>query len=79
MSRKTYTSSEVKDRWNRKHYDRVIFHTPAGAREEIKRAAEARGMSLSAYIRALVIRDTAPDETPTLRGGGVAERWEITA
>ena len=35
MSRKTYTSPEVKDRWNREHYDRIGINVPIGAREEV--------------------------------------------
>lgn len=79
MKRKTYTSPEVKDRWNRAHYDRIGFNVPIGARAEVQAIAEARGMSVAAYIRALIIRDTAenPDSTRILRGGGVLDSWGI--
>lgn len=72
MKRKTYTSPEVKDRWNREHYDRVLITVPKGARDELRAAAERRGQSVSAYIRALIIRDNAenPENTSLLRGGG---------
>lgn len=72
MKRKTYTSPEVKNRWNSKHYDRLAIVIPIGAREEIAQAAQARGMSTSAYIRSLVIRDMKENgENPSfLTGGG---------
>lgn len=72
MKRKTYTSPEVKNRWNRDHYDQLQLVVPKGAREEIQRAAAEHGQSVSAYIRALIIRDNAenPENTPLLRGGG---------
>lgn len=72
MKRKTYTSCEVKDRWNREHYDRVAITVPKGARDEVQAAAAAHGQSVSAYIRSLIIRDNAekPETTRNLRGGG---------
>lgn len=78
MKRKTYTSPEVKNRWNREHYDRLNIVVPTGAGAEIKSIAEKHGQSVSAYIRALIIRDNAenPDSTQFLRGGGYADSWE---
>lgn len=75
---RTTTSAEVKNRWNAAHYDRVVITVPIGARDEIKAAAAAHGLSVAAYIRMLVIRDTAenPENTRFLRGGGVADAWE---
>lgn len=75
---RTKTSAEVKNRWNAEHYDRVVITVPAGARDEIKAAAAAHGLSVAAYIRMLVIHDTAknPDITHILRGGGVTDAWE---
>lgn len=72
MKRKTVTSSEVKNRWNRQHYDRVAINVPIGAREELQTLAEQRGMSVSAYVRALVIRDAREQgvELPIMGGGG---------
>lgn len=71
---KTYTSPEVKDRYNRKHYDQVIFRTGKGGREAIKAIAEARGMSLAEYIRHLIITDCNEhgnnDISAFLGGGG---------
>ena len=76
MRRKTYTSPEVKNRWNDRHYDKVIITVPKGAREEIKKVAAAHGLSVAAYVRTLIIKDTAenPETTPFL-GGGVVNSW----
>lgn len=71
MSRRTYTSCEVKDRWNREHYDFVKITLPPGCRDELKAVAASRGMSVSEYIRHLLRADTTPEELPGLRGGGV--------
>lgn len=73
---KTYTSTEVKTRWNSAHYDNVNFAVPKGARAELAKVAAAHGMSISAYMRHLIIKDNPlepekPDILPILRGGGV--------
>ena len=72
MKRKTYTAPEVKNRWNAKHYDRLAIVIPLGARDEISAAATRRGMSTSAYIRNLIIRDMREngEESPNLTGWG---------
>lgn len=80
--RKTYTSWEVKNRWNRKHYENVNVLVTIGAKDEIKAIAESRGMSVSAYIRHLIIKDNPlepekPDILPILRGGGVMNPDQI--
>ena len=71
MKRKTYTSPEVKNRWNAAHYDRVAIVIPKGGADELRRIAEEKGMSVSAYIRALVIRDCAdePEKVHVIGGG----------
>ena len=70
---RTYTSPEVKNRWNSEHYDRIEITVPKGARAELQAAAKRHGQSVAAYIRALVIRDNAesPEDTRFLRGGGL--------
>lgn len=74
MSRKTVTSSEVKDRWNRNHYDQILFRTGNGGRLAIDRMAEVRGMSRAEYLRHLVIEDAKKagygDISAILGGGG---------
>lgn len=70
---KTYTSSEVKDRYNRKNYDQVSFRVGKGGREAIKVMAELRGMSLAGYIKHLVIADAqsaGKGDIQALLGGG---------
>lgn len=70
--RKTYTSPEVKNRWNKKHYETVSVLVPIGSKEEVQQLAEELGMSTSAYIRHLVLEDARRRgrEAATLRGGG---------
>ena len=51
------TSYEVKDRWNRKHYDQILIRVGAGSKSAVKEIARARGLSVSAYIKMLIIRD----------------------
>lgn len=57
MSRKTYTSTEVKDRWNRNHYDQVMFRVGSGGKDVIKDLAEGSGLSVAAYLKHLIIKD----------------------
>ena len=78
MKRKTTTSSEVKDRWNRKHYESILFRVPIGGAEELREIAKKHGMSVAAYLRHLVISDNAenPESTHFLTGGGVTDAWE---
>lgn len=54
---KTHTRTEVKNRYNRKHYDRMSFVVPAGSRELIKARAEELGISVNEYIRQLITAD----------------------
>ena len=53
MASKTTTAQ--KNAWNSKHYDKVYFCVPIGAREEIAAAAADKGMSMASYIRSLII------------------------
>lgn len=72
--RKTVTSCEVKDRYNRKHYDQVILRTAKGGRDELQRIADSHGMSVNAYIRHLIIRDNAANaDISAILGGGVID------
>ena len=72
--RKTYTSPEVKDRWNRAHYDRIGFTVYKGGRAEVQALADDAGLSVSEYIR-LAIKEKAEKDGKSeflqiLRGGG---------
>lgn len=54
----SYTSPEVKNRYNRKHYEPVIINVAIGGRKCIREQATAKGyVSVSEYIRHLVIAD----------------------
>lgn len=44
------TSSEVKNRYNAKAYDRINFVIPKGEKEVIRQHAESRGESVNAFI-----------------------------
>lgn len=74
MARKTYTSPEVKDRWNKKHYDQLAFRCRKGGKDVIAAMAALRGMSMAEYIRHLVIKDAKDagkgDISAYLGGGG---------
>lgn len=70
---KTYTSSEVKARYNRKHYDSITFRAGKGSNEAINQLAQLRGMSKAEYIRHLIIADAKSLKLPELSaivGGG---------
>lgn len=45
--RKTTTSSEVKARWNAKHYDRISIYLDKESAEAYKEMCNADGLSLS--------------------------------
>lgn len=72
--RKTHTSWEVKERYNRRHYEQVIVRTAQGGRAAIQELAAMHGLSVSAYIRHLVIADAIahgkPDISGIIGGGG---------
>ena len=44
------TSSEVKDRYNKKAYDTIMLRVYKGRKDDIQEAAERTGLSLNAYI-----------------------------
>lgn len=48
---KTKTSSEVKNRWNEKNYDRITVMAPKGKKEEWLKIAKEKGFKgLNGYI-----------------------------
>ena len=57
-----YTSSEVKNRWNRKHYDVISTRLPNGSRDEIRQAAERRGLSVAQFIRWAILTAVTAEE-----------------
>lgn len=72
--RKTYTSSEVKNRWNKAHYDKMTFTCRKGGGDMIKTLAKEKGMSMTAYIVWLIRQDALnegrTDVAEYLGGGG---------
>ena len=48
------TSAEVKNRYNKKAYDRIALSVPKGLKGEWQDEAERLGLSLNAYIRLCV-------------------------
>lgn len=66
-----YTSTEVKARYNRKHYEQMSIVVPIGSRDLIKQHANEMGMSVSEYIRHLIATDEPGCLTvPQVGGGG---------
>lgn len=55
------TSSEVKDRYNRKAYDRIMLRVYKGSKDDIQAAAERAGLSLNAYIVKAIERQMSED------------------
>lgn len=45
------TSSQVKNRYNKKVYHTISIRLPKGWREQVKEAAEAAGESFAGYVR----------------------------
>ena len=51
MARKTYTSPQVKARWNKKNYDRIAILLPKGMKEEFAEyALHEYGLSMNGFI-----------------------------
>lgn len=55
------TSSEVKDRYNRKAYDDITLRVRKGHKADMQAAAERAGLSLNAYIVRAVERQMSED------------------
>lgn len=51
------TSSEVKNRYNSIHYDRITLITDKGNKDKIKSKADSKGLSLNSYILSLIEKD----------------------
>lgn len=51
MKRKTFTSTKVKARWNKKNYDRIAVLIPKGQKEVFAETVrKAYGLSMNGYI-----------------------------
>lgn len=56
---KTKTSSEVKNRWNEKNYDRITVMAPKGKKDEWSKIAKEKGFNgLSGFIIDCVNKQT---------------------
>ena len=62
MMRKTYTSPEVKARWNKKNYDRILLALPKGYKSKIKVRVNELEISMAGYIKNLIDRDIEKSE-----------------
>lgn len=48
-----YTSTAVKNRWNKKNYDTYTMYLPKGMKERLKAACEKDGVSMnSIFVKA---------------------------
>ena len=70
--RKTFTSWEVKERYNSKHYERMTLRVGIGGKEAIRQLAGIQ--SVNGYIQALIIKDGRErgfaDISAKIGGGG---------
>ena len=63
MARKTYTSPQVKARWNKKNYDRLAILIPKGQRDKFQEMArEVYGLSMNGYVNMQVRKLLGVDE-----------------
>lgn len=65
--------TQQKAAYNAANYEQVKIYVARGGREALQEIAAARGMSMAAYIRHLIIQDGSdvrPDIRSTLGGGG---------
>lgn len=53
----TFNQQEYKNAFNKAKYEQLAIRLPAGYRDQIKAKAEAKGMSVAAYIWQLVEND----------------------
>lgn len=76
--RKTYTSTEVKARYNAKTYDRLTVTLPKGSADLLKAKAEEQGVSVNQLIKSLIVREMP--ECISYGGGGgkrsLKDLWE---
>ena len=51
------TSTEAKNRWNKKTYDRVLLVIPKGRKEVLEQRAKETGQSVNGYLNRLIQTD----------------------
>ena len=66
----TKPTSEVKNRWNAKAYDRIMFvvKKESALKSRIKGRAAVLGMSVNAYLTMLIERDLNDDNDSSKQG-----------
>lgn len=52
-----FNEQAYKNAFNKAKYEQISIRLPAGCRDQIKAKADARGMSVAAYIWSLVEND----------------------
>ena len=57
MMRKTYTSPEVKARWNKKNYDRMAALLPKKQEEAVRKYVKENNLSMNGLINELLRRE----------------------
>ena len=57
MSPQTKAHIKAAAKYNQKTYDKININVKKGEREKIKAYAEAKGMSLNAYVTGLIYKD----------------------
>lgn len=55
------TSTESKNKWNQKTYDRLNIIVPKGKREQIKAYAESKGESLNGFVNRVINKEMESD------------------
>lgn len=76
MKPRTYTSWEVKERYNQKHYERVSLRVGIGGRDTLRELAG--GLSVNAYLQSLIIKDAQERGIADISakiGGGLSDYW----
>ena len=58
----SYTSTEVKRRYNEKTYDRFTFQFPKGYKEKLKNYADSKGMSVAGLVKYLIDKELGGTE-----------------
>lgn len=63
------TSTTVKNRWNKAHYDRLNITVPKGMKEKVSAWAEEHGQSLNSLVNDLLRYEMGLSEKEWKQGG----------
>ena len=72
----SYTSSEVKNRYMRKAYDRINILVARGDRELIKQAAAAQGKSVNQFIKDLIYNNLQTTPSNKITDFYQCKKWK---